>query len=178
MSRRITLATFGHEHDALTAAAELRRHGFQLIDVYSPHAIHRMDEVLGLKPSRLTWVCFVCGAVGAIGMLWFQHWASAVSWPINVGGKPWNSLPAEVPVAFEMLVLLAAFGSVLAFFAVSRLFPGKRPDASARGATDDKYVIAIDESPGASDAVTLDQLLCAHGVAEVRERIVEEERWT
>ena len=178
MSRRITLATFAHEHGALAATAELRRHGFRLIDVYSPHAVHGMDEALGLKPSRLTWVCFVCGAIGAIGMLWFQHWANAVSWPINVGGKPWNSVPAEAPVAFEMLVLLAAFGSVLAFFVVSRMFPGKQPDATAYGATDDKYVIAIDESPGAGDGGTLQRLLEAHCVAEVREQVVDEEGFT
>ena len=47
---------------------------------------------MGLPPSRLPWVCFLLGLFGAVTMTIFQYWASAVSWPINVGGKPWNSL--------------------------------------------------------------------------------------
>lgn len=149
MNERITLLTFDHEHDVLTATADLRRRGFRVLDVYSPHPIHGMDEALGLRPTRLTWVCFICGAIGALGMLWFQHFVNAVQWPINVGGKPWNSLPAEAPVAFEMLVLLAAFGSVFACLAVCRLFPGKRPRDVYEGVSNDKYVIAVAESPNA-----------------------------
>ena len=143
MNRNIALAYFDHEHDVLAATGELRHQGVEVLDVYSPHAIHGMDEALGLRPSRLTWVCFLCGAVGAIGAFWFQHWANAVSWGINVGGKPWNSMPAEAPVAFEMLVLLAAFGSVLACFAVCRLFPGKRSTDAVSRAMDDRYIVAL-----------------------------------
>lgn len=108
-------------------------------------------------------------------MFWFQHWANAVNWAINVGGKPWNSLPAETPVAFEMLVLLAAFGSVLACFAACRLFPGKRAKEPIVGATDDKYVIAIDESPNAGDGGKLAHLLQAHDVTDIREQLTPEE---
>jgi hypothetical protein len=64
---------------------------------------------------------------GALGMLAFEYWSAAVSWAINVGGKPWMSLPSDVPVAFEAAVLLAGFGSVFALLGVSRLYPGKRP---------------------------------------------------
>ena len=70
---------------------------------------------MGLRPSRLPWVCFVLGLLGAVAMLLFQYWATAVSWPINVGGKPWNSLPAFVPVTFEVMVLCAGVGTVVAF---------------------------------------------------------------
>ena len=35
---------------------------------------------------------------GAALKVWFEIWTSAVSWPLNVGGKPFNSLPAFVPV--------------------------------------------------------------------------------
>ena len=101
MSNNIALAYFDHEQDVLHATAELRARGVEVLDVYSPHAIHGMDEALGLRPSRLTWVCFLCGAFGVLGALWFQHWANAVDWPIDVGGKPWNSLPAEAPVAYD-----------------------------------------------------------------------------
>ena len=101
---------------------------------------------MGLRPSRLTWVCFICGMAGALGMLWFEHWTAAVAWPIDVGGKPWNSLPSDVPVAFEAAVLLAGFGSVFALFGVSRLFPGKRAEVIEPRVTDDRFVLVIDQT--------------------------------
>ena len=53
--------------------------------------------------------------------VWFEYWTTArVDWPINVGGKPWNSLPAFVPVTFEVMVLFAGVSTVIAFFLVSR----------------------------------------------------------
>lgn len=173
-SRRMTLATFAHPDDALAATRALRAAGYPVRDVYSPHPIHGIEDALGLPPSRLTWVCFAGGLLGVVGMLWFQHWANAVDWPLNVGGKPWNSLPAEVPVAFEMGVLLAAFGSVAACLAVCGLRPGKQPDPLALGATDDQYVVAIDESLLAAQPRRLHLLLKSHGAREISERLVNE----
>lgn len=172
MSQCIMLAYFDHQDDVLRATAELRRQGVQVLDVYSPHAIHGIDEAMGLRPSRLPWVCFAGGLIGVVTALWFQHWANAVSWPINVGGKPWNSLPAEVPVAFEMLVLLAAFASVAACLAVCRLFPGKRRYWVAPGVTDDQYAIAL-----AGSAVVhhprLEELLQSLEARSIERHIVE-----
>jgi hypothetical protein len=173
MSTRVIVASFADQHDALEAVRSLRRAGQAVRDVYSPHAIHGMDEALGLRPTRLTWVCFVCGAIGLFGMLWFQNWANSVDWPINVGGKPWNSLPAEAPVAFEMLVLLAAFGSVLACLAICRLYPGKRVAAAARVA-DDRYAVAVDASPAITPAA-LRRLLAASGAVDIEEQVVATE---
>ncbi len=173
MSSRVVLASFADEHDVLDAVRTLRTRGYTVRDVFSPHAIHGMDEAMGLRPTRLTWVCFVCGAIGLFGMLWFQNWANAVDWPINVGGKPWNSLPAEAPVAFEMLVLLAAFGSVIACLAVNRLYPGKA-DATPPRATDDRYVVAIDVTP-ASPREHLTQTLESCRVVDVEDRLVAAE---
>lgn len=173
MSTRVILASFADQHDALEAVRSLRAAGHAVRDVYSPHAIHGMDEALGLRPTRLTWVCFACGAIGLVGMLWFQNWANAIDWPINVGGKPWNSLPAEAPVAFEMLVLLAAFGSVLACLAICRLYPGKRVATAAR-VTDDRYAVAVDASPAITRA-ELRRLLAANGAVDIDEQHVATE---
>lgn len=118
MSQRILVATFDDEGDLLNAVTAVRRQGLRIEDAFTPYAVHGLDHAMGLRPSRLTWVCFVFGMAGAVGMLWFEHWVAAVSWPVNVGGKPWNSLPSDVPVAFEAAVLLAGFGSVFALFAV------------------------------------------------------------
>lgn len=174
MSERLMLAVFEHEDDLLRATAAVRRKGFQIVDVYTPYAVHGLDRAMGLAPSRLTWVCFVCGMLGALGMLWFEHWTAAISWPINVGGKPWNSLPSDVPVAFEAAVLLAGFGSVFALLGVSRLYPGKRARVIDPRITDDRFVLVIDEADAAFDAAALNLLLMEYDVVETEERVVAE----
>ena len=171
MNKVITLAYFEHEHDVLEATAELRHQGVEIVDVYSPHAIHGMDEALGLRQSRLTWICFICGAVGAVGAFWFQHWANAVDWAINVGGKPWNSMPAETPVAFEMMVLLAAFGSVAACLLVCRLFPGKSAASVVAGVTDDQYVIALPAATAVAEGEQMDEVLFSLNARSVEHRV-------
>ncbi len=172
MSDRVLLATFDHEQDLLEATAEVRRRGYRIVDVFSPYAIHGLDRAMGLRQSRLTWVCFICGMVGAIGMLWFQHWTAAVSWPIDVGGKPWNSLPSDVPPAFEMAVLLAGFGSVFALLAVSRLYPGKQARPIIERATDDRFVLVLDQADATFDVAQVEALLDPFNVLQLEERVV------
>jgi len=171
MSERILLATFDYEDDLLGATAEVHKQGYSIVDVFTPHAVHGLDRAMGLKQSRLTWVCFLCGALGLTIALAFQHWSAAVSWAINVGGKPWNSLPSDAPVAFELLVLFASFGSVLALFAVCRLFPGKKALVVDVRATDDKYILVLEEADAAFDVATLRTLLDQYHVSEMREQL-------
>lgn len=171
MSDRVLLATFDHEDDLLAAAAAVRERGLRIVDAFTPYAVHGLDRAMGLKPSRLTWVCFVCGMAGVLGMLWFEHWSASVDWALDVGGKPWNSLPSDVPVAFEAAVLLAGFGSVFALLGVSRLFPGKRPRLSNPRVTDDRFVLVIDEQDAAFDAEEVSEFLNRFHVIETEERI-------
>ena len=52
------------------------------------------------------------GCAVAFAILW---WTSAYDYPLDVGGRPLNSPPADVPILFETTVL---FGSLTAFLAV------------------------------------------------------------
>lgn len=172
MSDRVLLATFAHEDDLLASCKELRRLGCEIVDAFAPYAVHGLDRAMGLKPSRLTWVCFICGMVGAIGMLIFEYWVGAISWPLDVGGKPWNSLPSNVPVAFETAVLLAGFGSVFALFGVSRLYPGKAVLSKFDRVTDDRFVLLLAETNAHFDAAQVKRLLAPYNLLELEERVL------
>jgi len=171
MNTRVLFATFEHEDDLLAATAAVHARGLRITDAFTPYAVHGLDVAMGLRPSRLTWVCFICGLTGALGMLWFEHWVASIAWPVNVGGKPWNSLPSDVPVAFEAAVLLAGFGSVFALFAVSRLYPGKPASVCHPVATDDRFVLVIEQSNAAFDVSAVEQLLQTFHVVETHEQI-------
>lgn len=171
MSCRILTGSFESEEDLLAAVARVRASGFRVVDVYVPYPVHGLDRALGLRPSRLSWVAAFCGALGAALALGFQYWASAVDWPINVGGRPWHSLPAFVPVIFEMMVLFAGLGIVLAFLIVCRLYPGKTPDLKFPGVTDDRYVLVLQERDSTFDVDVVEHLLHGFHAGEVEERV-------
>jgi hypothetical protein len=152
MSRQVLIARFATEEDVLGAVRAAREHGFRIADVYTPYAVHGLDQALGLRHSRLPIVCFAFGLLGAGLKLAFQFWTMAVDWPQNVGGKPWNSLPAYVPITFEVMVLMAGLAVVLAFMIRCRLFLGKQAAPSFADATDDRFVLVLEGVETALDA--------------------------
>jgi len=116
MSARIQKGIFVHESDLLRATKAVRDADYRIIDAFTPFAVHGLDRAMGLRASRLTWVCFFCGLFGLVSLTWLIYWTSISDWPINVGGKPWNSWPAFVPVMFEGTVLFSGLGVVFALF--------------------------------------------------------------
>lgn len=171
MSRRVFLAAFEREEDALGATQASREFGFTIVDVYAPYAVHGMDAAMGLAPSRLPWVCFLLGLIGATFKVWFEYWTTWVSWPLNVGGKPWDSLPAFVPVTFEVMVLLAGVSTVIAFFIVCRLFPGKKSTLPIRGVTDNRFLLVLEETDAAFDAIKVRRMFEEFNAVQVEERV-------
>lgn len=173
MNRRLT-GVFTNERDILAATAECRDQGFEIIDVYTPYPIHGIERAMGLNPSRITFVCFALAMTGAALMLWFQVWTSAVSWPVNIGGKPLNSLPAFIPVTFEAAILFGALGTVLVMLIRSRLFPWSKPRLPAAGVTDDRFVLALRQTDPDLPPELAERLLRDHGAIEIREDRGEE----
>lgn len=171
MNRRTLLGFFEYEKDILGATRAVRQAGFSIADVYSPYAVHGMDKAMGLAPSKLPWVCFLLGLLGAGLKVWFEFWTTAQDWPINVGGKPWNSLPAFVPVTFEVMVLFAGVSTVVAFLFVSRLWPGKKPVIADPAVTDNHFVLVIEETDAAFDPAKVRRLLQEYHVIRTEERV-------
>ncbi len=171
MSRRLLAAWFGGEQDILGATRAAREAGYEVLDVHTPYAVHGLDAAAGLKPSRLPWICFALGLTGATAKLWYQIWTSATSWPVNVGGKPLNSVPAFVPVTFEMMVLFAAVGTVLAFLIVSRLRPGARPRHVYEGTTNDRFALVLVQGDARFDAAEVRALLGRFNLLKMEERL-------
>ena len=158
MTRCLLAGSFSTEEDILGAARAARERGLRVADAYTPYPVHGLAGAMGLRPSRLPWLCFGLCVLGATFKLAFQFWAMAVDWPVNVGGKPWNSLPAYVPVTFEVMVLLAGLGLVLTFLLRCRLLPGKEAAPLFRGATDDRFVLVLERPQDPGDETVARQL--------------------
>jgi hypothetical protein len=174
MTRRLLCGWFDREGDLLAATEAARAQGLTIVDAYTPYAVHGLDHAMGLQPSKLPWVCFALGLFGAAFKVWFEYWTTATAWPINVGGKPWNSLPAFVPVTFEVMVLFAGVSTVIAFFLVTGLRPGRPAALPDPRVTDDRFVLVLEETDAAFDVDAVRALLERHHALDVEERIERE----
>jgi hypothetical protein len=148
---RLLVATFRSEDDVLAATRAAREARLKIVDVYAPYAVHGLDEAMGLRPSKLPWVCLALGVFGAGFKVWFEFWTTATDWPLNVGGKPWNSLPAFVPITFEVMVLFAGLSTVFAFLLVSRLRPWRKLRLVTPRVTNDEFAIVVEETDAQFD---------------------------
>ena len=171
MSRRLLVSVFGSEHDIVGATNSAREQGYEIVDTYTPFAVHGLDTAQGVKPTRLAFICFGLGLTGALAKLGFQIWTSAWDWPVNVGGKPLISIPAFVPVTFEVMVLFAGVGTVLAFLIRSQLFPGKKPKVVYECATNDKFILVMAQNDAAFDVKNVKEMFRPFSLLHMEERV-------
>ncbi len=172
------IAEFDNVDTLLEAARGVRKNGYTRWDVHSPFPVHGMDAAMAVKPTILPLIVFALGLSGALGGLMLVWWTNATSFPLPhalrgylfaIAGKPFFSLPANVPVIFETTVLLAAFGAVFGMIALNRLPRLYNPLFTSdrfRRATQDRFFIAIQaDDPLFDRARTANLLLGLHARA-------------
>lgn len=149
MSALVHVGFFADEPSLLAALERAQEEGLCVEDVWTPHPIHGLDGRLGLRRSRLPVVCFVGGVIGLAGGFGLQYWASAIDWPLDVGGMPFNSFPAFVPMGFELTILVAGLCTVAGLLIGNRLRPGRRVVEGLRATSDDRYALVVRVPDGA-----------------------------
>ena len=169
MSNPRLVAVFSSATDLLAATRAARDRGCRILDAYTPYAVHGLDDAMGLSPTRLPYITFLCGLLGVMFILWFQHWTTAVDWPLNVGGKPWNSLPAFVPITFEIMILCAGLGSVATLLLRCKLVPGKRAALPARGVTSNRFALVLSPDDASFSFRQAAELCRSHNAVQLTE---------
>lgn len=155
----------------LQAAAKMRDAGYKKFDAITPFPVHGMEDAVGIKRSGIPWVTFVMGVTGCAAGLGLQYWTSAVDWALNVGGKPFFSLPAFIPVTFELTILFAALSSVGAMFVLNGL-PKVNPPIIDPDITSHKFALWVPDSEEGYDVDKVEAFLKELGAEEVK-RIAE-----
>src|SRR5271170_2027264 len=114
-------AEFDSAQALMYAATSAREAGFKRMDAYSPFPIEDLADALGQRPSKLPLVVLIGGILGGLGGFLLQYYTSVYSYPLIVGGKPFNSWPAFVPVTFECTVLGASLSAVFGMLGLNGL---------------------------------------------------------
>lgn len=115
------IAEFTDPQELLDAANAAREAGYTELDAYSPLPIHGLSDAIGFKHSRLSAVVLAGGIIGGFAGFFMCWYANVVWYPLNIGGKPYNSWPAWIPITFECTILFAAFAAVLGMLALNGL---------------------------------------------------------
>ena len=163
MSSRLEYAVFDDESRFKDAIAHCRRLELDVVDAWTPYPLHGIEELMGIRPTRLPWVTLVAAAVGLGLALWFQYWSSAQDWPLNIGGKPFDSLPAFVPVAFELLILFGGLATAFALFLRCGLWPGKREKPVDPRVSDDCFALLVERQGSSLNDDEIAALWNEHG---------------
>ena len=158
---------FLDESKILNAASKVREAGFLKFDAISPYPIHGMEEACGIKRSGIPYITFIAGVVGLLAGLALVYYTSAIDWPINVGGKPMFSLPAFIPVMFELTILFAALSSVGALFYLCKM-PRVNPPVIDKDLTCHKFAIFIPENDIGFNSERVEKMLKDLGADEVK----------
>jgi len=115
------MAEFDSPTDLVAAARRTYEAGYQKIDAYSPFPIEELAEAIGFHHNAVPLVVLIGGLLGCVSGYALQYWVSVITYPINVGGRPFHSWPAFIVVTFEMTILFAGLAAVLGMLALNGL---------------------------------------------------------
>ena len=167
------LAQYENPKQVYEACEKVRDAGYQKWDACTPFPIHGLDKAMGVAPTKLPWFVLFFGICGSVTSLGFQIWAMGPSgYPFVVGGKPLLSIPAFIPVWFEVTVLASCLTAFFGNWILNGLPRPHHPAfASARfeRVTDDKFFIMIEAKDAKFDKEQTKALLEATGASAIEE---------
>ena len=145
------LAEFETEEAVIAAARRVRDAGYRRWDCHTPYPVHGLDGAMGMGSTALPWMVLGGGTTGFLFAVWLQWWTNAIDYPFVISGKPMWSIPANIPVIFELTILFSAFAAffgMLVMNGLPKLYnPVFRSDRFRR-ATQDRFFIFIEGSDG------------------------------
>jgi len=130
--------------------------GYRRMDAYSPFPIEEASEALGFHKTRVPLIVLVGGLFGGCAGYGLQYWINVISYPLNIGGRPWHSWPAFIIPTFEMTVLFGGLAGVFGMFALNGLPMPYHPVFNVErfsAVTRDKFFLCVEAADPQFDMV-------------------------
>lgn len=164
------VGSFNDGPELVEAARAVRELGYTKLDAFTPFPVHGIDEAMAIPRSKLGWIVLFFGALGTTTAFLMIWWTGAIDYPLWIGGKPLFAFEFSIPIMFELTVLFSAFAAVFGMFALNglpRLYHPVFNYQKFAGATDDKFLLAIEASDPKFDAEQSARLLTTLGAHAV-----------
>jgi Alternative complex III, ActD subunit len=146
----------------LAATRRARQAGYREMDAYSPYTVEGLAAELGMRKSRIPSVVFIGALVGAAAGFFMQYYALAVDYPVNTGGRPYNSWPAFIPITFELMVLVGALCAFMSMVLLNELPHPNHPVFNVpefARASQDRFFLCIEADDPLFDVRTTAEFL-------------------
>ena len=172
------MGEFSTPEELVAAAKKVREAGYLHVEAYTPFPVEGLSEAVGFGGFRSNLVALLTligGVGGGLTGFGLQYWVAAITYPMNIGGRPLNSWPAFIPVTFELTVLGASIFAVFGMLALNKLPQPYHPvfnvDRFSLASTD-KFFLCIeahDPKFNLTETAKLLQSLHAEHVNEVKD---------
>ena len=141
------MAEYASPEELMAAVKKVRAAGYTKMDAYTPFPVEGLDEEIGFKKSKLPLLVLIGGILGVTLGYGMQYWISVIDYPVMVGGKPFHSWPAFIPVTYELMILTASFFAVISMLALNGLPMPYHPVFNAPRfelASNDRFFLCIE----------------------------------
>ncbi len=165
--KKYIVGVYDDEDVVVKAVEKVRNSGVKIHEVFTPFPIHGLDHALGYDRPRMGVAAFLFGITGTTLAFLLTFWTLGIDWPMNIGGKNFFPFPTNIPIVFELTVLLAAYGMSFTFFIMEGMGPTVKPLIFDPRSTDDKFIMAIDLSKNSNDESEISSILKDSGASEV-----------
>ncbi|NOZ71385.1 MAG: DUF3341 domain-containing protein [Chloroflexi bacterium] len=165
------MAEFETPDAVVTATRQAREAGYRKIEAYTPFPIEELAEILDFKP-KIQYLVFAGGVFGGLVGLGLQYYVSVVSYPLIIGGRPFNSWPSFIVVIFEFTILFAALAAVFGMIALNGLPQPYHPVFNAKDfarASQDRFFLCIEADDPMFDREKVRQFLATLNPLEISE---------
>ena len=169
MNKKYLVGVFNNEHTLVDAFEKALDKGVVVEEVYTPYPIHEI--IHGMKnKTRITYAAFFYGVFAVAILLGGMYYAAVIDWPLHFGGKPFNTFPSFIVVTIVGTILIITLLTLLTFSVRSKIYPGKKAVIIDIRATDDKFIILLDQEKMSIEKEEVTQLFESHGATEVYEK--------
>lgn len=115
------MAEFETPEKVVEAALRTHAAGYRRIDAFTPFPVEGLAEAVGFDWTSLPFLVFFGGLLGGSTGFGMCYYANVISFPLIIGGKPYNSWPAWIPITFELTILGAALTAVFGMLIMNGL---------------------------------------------------------
>jgi hypothetical protein len=169
MNKKYLVGVFDSEHTLIDAFEKALEKGVVVEEVYTPYPI---QEILhGMKnKTRITYAAFFYGLGAVILLLSGMYYAAVIDWPLHFGGKPFNTFPSFIVVTIVATILTITLLTLFTFSVRAKIYPGKKAEIIDIRATDDKFIILLDQETMNVGKPEITELFQSYGASEVYEK--------
>jgi hypothetical protein len=149
------MAEFDSAQELLDAAHKAHHAGYQKMDAYSPYPVEGLAEAIGFHKNRVALVVLIGGLIGGLSAYALQYWVAVITYPTNIGGRPYHSWPSFIIVTFELTILFGGLSAAIGMLALNGLPMPYHPVfnvAEFAKATENKFFLVVEATDPKFDA--------------------------